>query len=95
MASCQFSKAALIAEISHITQIEKFHFHISLNGFEEDPFKYPNCKAFGRNTKKHIRQYFENKPISVTRSSGWLEKNQIDFGHSLSKRKAREKSNSG
>ena len=25
MASCQFSKAALIAEISHITQIEKFH----------------------------------------------------------------------
>lgn len=90
MASCQFSKAALIAEISHITQIENFTY-----GFEEDPFKYPNCKAFGRNTKKHIRQYFENKPISVTRSSGWLEKNQIDFGHSLSKRKAREKSNSG
>ena len=90
MASCQFSKAALIAEISHITQIENFTY-----GFEEDPFKYRNYKSFGRNTKKHIRQYFENKPISVTRSSGWLEKNQIDFGHSLSKRKAREKSNNG
>lgn len=29
MASCQFSKAALLAEISHITQIEKISFMVS------------------------------------------------------------------